>query len=225
MKSDTLERNKIEYGYSSWENVGLPQFIETPRPGISLNDCYTADKGRPLPAARRRWSGCCSSRRRLIVKPAQYKRSCQWLSRLSAGGLISNWRGQERFRDEAGIVFQPGVNEELAATALWGSQHIGFTMKLIVTGCSRSGMARDRGLTGRWMHCVMPIRAAWHQKAAWSSLWVMIPRENRRRWRISRIRVLWPSACRISFRGGLRTSSPWGSKPLLCHVMRAAVSG
>src|SRR5690349_20012895 len=38
------------------------------------------------------------------------------------GGLDLNlWRAKE-FLDRAGIVFKPGLNEELAATAVWGSQ-------------------------------------------------------------------------------------------------------
>ena len=38
------------------------------------------------------------------------------------GGLDQNlWRARD-FLDRADIVFQPGLNEELAATAVWGSQ-------------------------------------------------------------------------------------------------------
>ena len=42
------------------------------------------------------------------------------------GGLDLELTRSKRFLDEDGIVFQPGINEELAATALWGSQHIGL---------------------------------------------------------------------------------------------------
>ncbi len=42
------------------------------------------------------------------------------------GGLDSTlWREKQRMED-AGIVFQPGINEDLAATAVWGTQQIDF---------------------------------------------------------------------------------------------------
>src|SRR5690606_21492960 len=53
---------------------------------------------------------------------------------LKTGGFISGYRGSplagydtelmraRRHLDPAGIVFKPGVNEELGATAVWGSQ-------------------------------------------------------------------------------------------------------
>ncbi|MEM7019320.1 MAG: indolepyruvate ferredoxin oxidoreductase family protein, partial [Pseudomonadota bacterium] len=42
------------------------------------------------------------------------------------GGLDSTlWREKDRM-EEAGVVFQPGVNEDLAATAVWGTQQLDF---------------------------------------------------------------------------------------------------
>ena len=42
------------------------------------------------------------------------------------GGLDLELGRTKRILDQEGIVFQPGLNEELAATALWGAQHIGL---------------------------------------------------------------------------------------------------
>jgi indolepyruvate ferredoxin oxidoreductase len=70
---------------------------------------------------------------------------------LETAGYISGYRGSPlagydqqlekagRFLDRCGIVFQPGVNEELAATAVWGSQKLGLR-----------GAARHDGVFGIW---------------------------------------------------------------------------
>ncbi len=70
---------------------------------------------------------------------------------LNTAGLVSGYRGsplggldQQLFRsrarlEKAGILFQPGLNEELAATALWGAQQAELT-----------GQGKHDGVFGLW---------------------------------------------------------------------------
>ena len=55
------------------------------------------------------------------------------------GGLDQQMAAAKRFLDEHHIVFQPGVNEDLAATALWGTQQAGL-----------HGEGRYDGVFGMW---------------------------------------------------------------------------
>ena len=71
---------------------------------------------------------------RLTVEQAKRDREAG----LNTGGFISGYRGSplghldqdfaraKGLLDQANIVFQPGVNEDMAATAVWGTQEIGF---------------------------------------------------------------------------------------------------
>jgi len=50
------------------------------------------------------------------------------------GGLDNVlWREKDRM-EEAGVVFQPGINEDLAATAIWGTQQLDFFPDPLVDG-------------------------------------------------------------------------------------------
>ncbi len=55
------------------------------------------------------------------------------------GGLDQNLVRAKKVLDQAGIVFQPGLNEELAATALWGAQQ-----------AEMRGEGRYDGVFGLW---------------------------------------------------------------------------
>ena len=92
---------------------------------ISLHDCYTQDVGRAFATGTQALV-------RLLLEQARQDRQAG----LNTRGLVSGYPGSplggldhelhraKSFLDTDGILFQPAVNEELAATALWGSQHI-----------------------------------------------------------------------------------------------------
>jgi len=81
---------------------------------------------------------------------------------LNTGGFISGYRGSplgtldkalwsiEALLEQNDIVFQPGTNEDLAATAVWGSQQLNlhpdanFRTPILMV-YSGSGMAKGRG--------------------------------------------------------------------------------
>src|SRR5258708_33908913 len=66
------------------------------------------------------------------------QRQCDVAAGLNTGGFISGYRGSplgtydnalwnaRRFLEKNRIHFQPGVNEDLAATSVWGSQQVGL---------------------------------------------------------------------------------------------------
>ena len=94
---------------------------------ISLDDKYTAERGRVL----------LTGSQALVRLPLMQRRR-DVAAGLNTAGFISGYRGsplggydQQLWRarallDEHQIRFQPGVNEDLAATAVWGSQQVGL---------------------------------------------------------------------------------------------------
>jgi indolepyruvate ferredoxin oxidoreductase len=73
-----------------------------------------------------------------LVKLPMLQRQRDTLQGKNTAGFISGYRGSplgtydqalwraKKYLHAQNIVFQPGVNEELAATALWGTQQLGF---------------------------------------------------------------------------------------------------
>ena len=94
---------------------------------VTLNDKYTADDGRVY------LTGVQALARMLFDQ----RRRDRALG-LNTAGFVSGYRGSPlgaldrelwragRFLEDHDIRFQPGVNEELAATAVWGSQQVGL---------------------------------------------------------------------------------------------------
>ncbi len=92
---------------------------------VSLDDKYTLSSGRVY------LSGV-----QALVRLPMLQRQRDLAAGLKTGGFISGYRGSplgmydhalwnaKRFLKEGGIHFTPGVNEDLAATAVWGSQQV-----------------------------------------------------------------------------------------------------
>ncbi|ENO90666.1 indolepyruvate ferredoxin oxidoreductase family protein [Thauera linaloolentis] len=97
-----------------------------PRPKApSLDDKYTAASGRVYLTGYQ-----------ALVRLLMIQKSRDEAAGLDTAGFVSGYRGSplggldqtlwkaRRHLEERGIVFQPGVNEDLAATAVWGSQQV-----------------------------------------------------------------------------------------------------
>jgi len=94
---------------------------------VSLDDKYTLDRGRVYLTGTQ-----------ALVRLPIMQRQRDAAAGLNTGGFISGYRGsplgavdQQLWRAQAHldahhIHFQPGVNEDLAATAVWGTQQVGL---------------------------------------------------------------------------------------------------
>jgi indolepyruvate ferredoxin oxidoreductase len=108
-------------------NAPLPEHIRKALETVTLDDKYSLDYGRAF------MSGV-----QALVKLPMLQRQRDALVGKNTAGFISGYRGSplggydqalwkaRKFLQAQHIVFQPGVNEELAATALWGTQQLGF---------------------------------------------------------------------------------------------------
>ncbi|WBY00136.1 indolepyruvate ferredoxin oxidoreductase family protein [Ramlibacter tataouinensis] len=108
-------------------NAPLPEHIRKALETVTLDDKYSLDYGRAF------MSGV-----QALVKLPMLQRQRDALAGKNTAGFISGYRGSplggydqalwkaKDFLQAQHIVFQPGVNEELAATAIWGTQQLGF---------------------------------------------------------------------------------------------------
>ena len=104
-------------------NAPLPEAIRKALETVTLDDKYA------LPAGRAFMSGV-----QALVRLPMLQRQRDAMTGLNTAGFVSGYRGSplggydqalwQAKKHLAGqnIVFQPGVNEELAATAVWGTQ-------------------------------------------------------------------------------------------------------
>ncbi len=123
-------------------NAPLPEHIRRALETVTLDDKYALEEGRAF------MSGV-----QALVKLPMLQRQRDALAGKNTAGFISGYRGSPlggydqalqkaaSYLKAQNIVFQPGVNEELAATALWGTQQLGF---------APPGSNRFDGVFGIW---------------------------------------------------------------------------
>jgi indolepyruvate ferredoxin oxidoreductase len=106
-------------------NAPLPEAVRQALERVTLDDKYALDSGRAF------MSGV-----QALVRLPMLQRTRDALFGLNTAGFVSGYRGSplggydqalwaaKKHLAAQNIVFQPGVNEELAATAVWGSQQL-----------------------------------------------------------------------------------------------------
>ena len=94
---------------------------------VSLDDRYALERGRVLMTGIQ-----------ALVRLPMLQRQRDAAAGLNTAGFISGYRGSplggldqalwsaRKFLEQSDIDFQPGINEDLAATAVWGSQQVGL---------------------------------------------------------------------------------------------------
>src|SRR6478609_9910534 len=102
---------------------------------VSLDDKYALESGRVY------LTGAQAFVRLLILQ-----RQRDALAGLNTGGFVSGYRGSplgaldqslwkaSKFLDRANVKFQPGLNEDLAATSIWGTQQLNLHRGATVDG-------------------------------------------------------------------------------------------
>ena len=140
------------------EAVRPRKLLAMPLRSLSLDDKYALAEG----------AAYMSGIQALVRLPMDQMRRDR-RSGLRTGCLISGYEGSPlggydlalqnagRFLDEHGIRFVPGVNEELAMTAVMGSQLFQAFPEPRKTELSGSGTGRALAWTAAAMRCGMPI--------------------------------------------------------------------
>src|SRR2546421_12237803 len=108
-------------------NAPLDRRLNGPEqpPEITLDDKYALDRGRAFMLGPQ-----------ALVRLPMLQRVRDLAAGLNTAGFISGYRGSPvggfdqalwkatKFLDEHHVKFQPGVNEDLAATSIWGTQQV-----------------------------------------------------------------------------------------------------
>jgi indolepyruvate ferredoxin oxidoreductase len=106
-------------------NAPLPEAVRKSLESVTLDDKYTLDRGRAF------MSGV-----QALVRLPMLQRARDVAAGLNTAGFVSGYRGSplggydqalwaaKKHLEQHHIVFTPGVNEELGATAVWGTQQL-----------------------------------------------------------------------------------------------------
>ncbi|MCA3175973.1 MAG: indolepyruvate ferredoxin oxidoreductase family protein, partial [Burkholderiales bacterium] len=116
-------------------NAPLPEAVRQALASVSLDDKYTLERGRAY------MSGIQALVRLPLLQAARDR-----AAGLNTGGFISGYRGSplgaldqalwkaKKHLARHNVVFQPGVNEDLGATAVWGTQQVALSAQRKVDG-------------------------------------------------------------------------------------------
>ena len=106
-------------------NAPVDKSVQAALENVSLDDKYTLEKGRAY-----------MSGSQALVRLPMLQKVRDALAGLNTAGFISGYRGSplgaldlalwqaKKHLADNDIVFQPGLNEDLAATSIWGSQQV-----------------------------------------------------------------------------------------------------
>ena len=126
---------------------------------------------------------------------------------LNTGGFISGYRGSplglldntltqaQPYLDQYNIRFQPGVNEELAATMVWGSQQLHLSKKAQYDGLVGMWYGKGPGVDHCGVYLSMPMQQDQQPMGACYVWRVMIMGQNHPLYLISLITHLCHPLC------------------------------
>ena len=126
-------------------NAPVSEFQRKALAAVTLNDRYALATGRAFMTGIQ-----------ALVRLPMMQRQRDRAAGLNTGGFISGYRGSPLGGYDQALwqakkflkrrhQFQPGLNEDLAATAVWGTQQIHLVRRRASSmACSASGTARAR---------------------------------------------------------------------------------
>jgi indolepyruvate ferredoxin oxidoreductase len=107
-------------------NAPLPEHIRKALETVTLDDKYSLDVGRAFMSGIQALVKLPMLQRQRDALPARTRPASSAATGSPLGGYDQALWKARKYLEAQNIVFQPGVNEELAATALWGTQQLGF---------------------------------------------------------------------------------------------------
>ena len=174
---------------TSSSDVSKPASFST----VTLDDKYALTQGRAF-----------MNGTQALVRLPMMQRQRDLAAGLNTAGFISGYRGSplcgydqalwkaEKFLKKNHIFFTPGVNEELAATAVWGSQQVGLFEGAKYDGVFGIWYGKGPGVDRSGD--VLSTRTPRVHRSTAVCCWLrqMTMRANRRHYRISRNIFLMP---------------------------------